>query len=359
MGLGAILREAREQRHLSVAEVATATRMKAQVVQALENEDFGRLAAPVYGRGFIKLYARHMGLDPEPLIADYMARVSARRDPVIPHLAARATRPVVAAAPSAAPPPVAFAEAAPTEAASLDVASSSSTPENLIQTLPPVTTAPDQTTSAGISVATPPAPPATVASPTLSLSDMTPPPVAVPPLSVSSGVEDLALFAHARRPAEQPSSPPPPASPAAAPTQSLTTPPVHPLPRGQRHATPAWARRESSPSWRQALLQTCGRGLAATGAAIRTFVTTQLLPVLVRAGDWCRRHVLTARVGLAAALLVVLVTAILLIGVMVRGCRTSKPTTTSTTITSHPAVPFTAPEAPPLLLHLRDPRANR
>jgi CheY-like chemotaxis protein len=38
--------------------IAEATRMMVQVVEELEREDFRRIAAPIYGRGFIKLYAK-------------------------------------------------------------------------------------------------------------------------------------------------------------------------------------------------------------------------------------------------------------------------------------------------------------
>ncbi len=70
---GAALRAAREKRRLSIAEVVVATRMKTHVVQALENDDYSVIAAPLYGKGFIKLYAEYVGLDPEPLIRHYLS----------------------------------------------------------------------------------------------------------------------------------------------------------------------------------------------------------------------------------------------------------------------------------------------
>ena len=71
---GATLRAAREKRKLSVAEVADGTRIKIHVVKAIENNDFSGIAAPLYGKGFIKLYAEFVGIDPEPLIRDYLER---------------------------------------------------------------------------------------------------------------------------------------------------------------------------------------------------------------------------------------------------------------------------------------------
>lgn len=71
MALGAILREERERRGLTEHQVADATRMMVQMVRELEDEDLHRIAAPIYGRGFIKLYAGFLGIDPVPLIKDF------------------------------------------------------------------------------------------------------------------------------------------------------------------------------------------------------------------------------------------------------------------------------------------------
>lgn len=70
---GAALRLAREKRRLTQAEIVEATRMKSHVVQALENDDYSVFAAPLYGKGFIKLYAEAVGLDPAPLIRHYLS----------------------------------------------------------------------------------------------------------------------------------------------------------------------------------------------------------------------------------------------------------------------------------------------
>jgi len=79
MALGEKLRDARLKRKLTTSQVAAATRMKVQIVEDLENEDFTRIAAPIYGKGFIKMYAQHVGLDPRPLVAEYMAGIGGGR----------------------------------------------------------------------------------------------------------------------------------------------------------------------------------------------------------------------------------------------------------------------------------------
>lgn len=71
---GATLRAAREKRKLTQADISEATRIKVHVINAIENNDFSGVAAPLYGKGFIKMYAEVVGLDPEPLLRDYMER---------------------------------------------------------------------------------------------------------------------------------------------------------------------------------------------------------------------------------------------------------------------------------------------
>ncbi|MEI6564832.1 MAG: helix-turn-helix transcriptional regulator [bacterium] len=70
---GAALRAAREKRRLSIAEVGEATRIKVHMLKALENDDYSVMAAPLYGKGFIKMYAEYVGLDPAPLIRHYLS----------------------------------------------------------------------------------------------------------------------------------------------------------------------------------------------------------------------------------------------------------------------------------------------
>lgn len=93
MALGEQLRNAREEKNLTASEVAAATRMMVQIVEELEREDFHRFAAPIYGKGFIKLYAEFVGLDPRPLIDEYLARFA---KPKVPSLKSEGSPPAAA-----------------------------------------------------------------------------------------------------------------------------------------------------------------------------------------------------------------------------------------------------------------------
>ena len=77
---GKTLREAREAKGLTIEQVADTTRIMPSMIEALEAENFSKIAAPLYGRGFVKLYCTAIGLDPEPLVAEFMEIYNGNRD---------------------------------------------------------------------------------------------------------------------------------------------------------------------------------------------------------------------------------------------------------------------------------------
>jgi cytoskeleton protein RodZ len=69
MTLGEVLAAKRGERGLTIEQVASATRIRAHYLSALESNELERLASPVYAKGHLRTYARFLGLDPEPLVA--------------------------------------------------------------------------------------------------------------------------------------------------------------------------------------------------------------------------------------------------------------------------------------------------
>lgn len=69
--VGQFLREQREQRRMSVAEIARATRVPVSSVERIEADQFDELPAEVFVRGFLKSYARAVGLSEEDVLARY------------------------------------------------------------------------------------------------------------------------------------------------------------------------------------------------------------------------------------------------------------------------------------------------
>ena len=80
---GKSLRNAREAKGYTPTQIADMTHMKSSIVEALENEDFSPIAAPIYGRGFVKLYCEAVGLDPKPYVDEFMAIINGNREATI------------------------------------------------------------------------------------------------------------------------------------------------------------------------------------------------------------------------------------------------------------------------------------
>ena len=69
--LGEKLRKLRQQYRMSYAEIAKATRIQAKYLEYLEAGQYDKLPAEVYVRGFLKSYARHLGLDDDAFLKLY------------------------------------------------------------------------------------------------------------------------------------------------------------------------------------------------------------------------------------------------------------------------------------------------
>jgi cytoskeleton protein RodZ len=73
--LGALLRQAREREGLSQPDLAEIIRLRLFYINALEEEAWDRLPAPVFVKGFIKSYARAVGLDEKEVLGLYQSQV--------------------------------------------------------------------------------------------------------------------------------------------------------------------------------------------------------------------------------------------------------------------------------------------
>ena len=92
---GARLKREREQQGMELEGVAATTKISVRMLQALEEERFGQLPGGIFNKGFVRAYARHLGLDEEQAIADYLVAAggptpSKEPEAVLADLAARA-----------------------------------------------------------------------------------------------------------------------------------------------------------------------------------------------------------------------------------------------------------------------------
>jgi len=74
---GPIIKLLREQRGMSVRNIAEMTKVSVRYLEFIEEENFQKLPARAYIRGFLMLYAKALGYDPDRMSSDYLKRYDA------------------------------------------------------------------------------------------------------------------------------------------------------------------------------------------------------------------------------------------------------------------------------------------
>ena len=74
--LGEKLRQAREARDISISEVAEQTRISPLYIESIENDDYRPLPGGIFNKGFVKSYAKVVGVDENEALADYLRIVT-------------------------------------------------------------------------------------------------------------------------------------------------------------------------------------------------------------------------------------------------------------------------------------------
>ncbi|MBD3280155.1 helix-turn-helix domain-containing protein, partial [Candidatus Dojkabacteria bacterium] len=69
--IGELLKEKREKKNLSLRQIAEITKIRVEYLQALEKGDYGAFPSEVYLKGFLKNYAKYLGIDKERALALY------------------------------------------------------------------------------------------------------------------------------------------------------------------------------------------------------------------------------------------------------------------------------------------------
>ncbi|MDR4479711.1 MAG: DUF4115 domain-containing protein [Nitrospira sp.] len=75
--VGDFFRQVRETKGLTIDEVASKTRIRTDFVKALEEGNFAKLPDQVFARGFVRSYARSLGLDEEDAIHRFVQSAGA------------------------------------------------------------------------------------------------------------------------------------------------------------------------------------------------------------------------------------------------------------------------------------------
>src|SRR6185369_11249664 len=74
--LGEKLRQAREERGISISEVAEQTRISPHYIDSIENDDYRTLPGGIFNKGFVKSYAKYVGVDEQEALQDYSRLIS-------------------------------------------------------------------------------------------------------------------------------------------------------------------------------------------------------------------------------------------------------------------------------------------
>ena len=74
--LGEKLRQAREERGISISEVAEQTRISPHYIDLIEQDDYRTLPGGIFNKGFVKSYAKYVGIDEQEALQDYTSLIS-------------------------------------------------------------------------------------------------------------------------------------------------------------------------------------------------------------------------------------------------------------------------------------------
>jgi len=78
---GERLRREREMRSITLEEISESTKISRRHLEALEHEDFNQLPGGIFNKGFVRAYARYLGIDEDQAVADYVAAANEQPAP--------------------------------------------------------------------------------------------------------------------------------------------------------------------------------------------------------------------------------------------------------------------------------------
>ncbi len=73
VSFGTWLKRQREMRGVDLRDIAERTKISRRYLEAMEEDRFDVLPAPVFAKGFLREYARHVGLSPDEVVNHFLA----------------------------------------------------------------------------------------------------------------------------------------------------------------------------------------------------------------------------------------------------------------------------------------------
>ncbi len=80
---GERLQREREMRGITLEEIADSTKIGTRSLRALEQEDFDKLPGGIFNKGFVRAYARYLGIDEEQAVTDFLAAAGESEPPLL------------------------------------------------------------------------------------------------------------------------------------------------------------------------------------------------------------------------------------------------------------------------------------
>jgi cytoskeleton protein RodZ len=85
---GENLKKEREKRKITIEDISASTKIGTRMLQALEENRFNQLPGGIFNKGFVRSYARFVGIDEDQAVADYL-QASGDAPPPSAEIAAR------------------------------------------------------------------------------------------------------------------------------------------------------------------------------------------------------------------------------------------------------------------------------
>jgi cytoskeletal protein RodZ len=97
------LKKQREQKSISLDDISLSTKIGTRMLRALEEEKFEQLPGGIFNKGFVRAYARHVGLDEEQTLSDYMTALGEAQQLAMPAQPVTTSKPPVIVERASAP----------------------------------------------------------------------------------------------------------------------------------------------------------------------------------------------------------------------------------------------------------------
>jgi len=81
---GERMRREREMRGITLEEISEATKITSRCLQALEDEEFGKLPGGIFNKGFVRSYASYLGIDEDQAVADFVTASGGEKEQPLP-----------------------------------------------------------------------------------------------------------------------------------------------------------------------------------------------------------------------------------------------------------------------------------